>query len=102
VAGENVKVRVERGNIDRQMRRGLRAVNQNGHAARVRQRDDLLDGIDCAERIGNVRDGNKLRFAGRAISRYSSKINSPRSLIGMTLTTAPVCCASNCHGTMFA
>ena len=32
----------------------------------------------------------------------SSRINSPRSLIGATRMTAPVCCARSCQGTIFA
>ena len=87
------------GQLGEDGRRYTATISQN--AARMGQRDDLLHRIDRAERIGNVRDGNELRFRPGRFTN-SSKINSSRSLIGMTRTTAPVCWASNCHGTMFA
>jgi hypothetical protein len=60
-AEKNKEIGVERGDIDWDMRRGLRSVHEHRDAAGVRQRDDFFDGIDRSQRIGNVPDGDNLR-----------------------------------------
>ena len=61
VAGEGVEVGVQVLDIDRHVRRRLGAVDQHRNPARVRACDDLLDGHDGAERVGDVGHGDQAR-----------------------------------------
>ena len=48
VAGEDVEVAVEVGHVDAEVGGGLRAVEEDRHAARARHRGDLTGGVDRA------------------------------------------------------
>jgi hypothetical protein len=41
-----------------------------------------------------------MRVRGVSIRRKASRSSSPASVIGAARTTAPVCPATSCHGTM--
>jgi hypothetical protein len=60
VPGESVEVAIQVAHVDFQMRRGLRAVEQDGDVLTVRQLDDPFNRVDRAERVRNVRDGDHL------------------------------------------
>ena len=69
VAGPGVEVGAERGDVDRQVRHGLRAVDQHERAGGVRALGDLGDRVDRAEHVGDVGDGDELRAGARAARR---------------------------------
>ena len=69
VAGPGVEVGAERGDVDRQVRHGLRAVDQHDRAGGVRAARDLVDRVDRAEHVGDVGDGDELRARARAARR---------------------------------
>ena len=62
-------------------------------------RDDLLDRIDGAQRVGNVGDRDQ-RVRGLSSFSNSSSISSPRSLMGRRAARAPFSSHSICQGTM--
>ena len=82
VARHRVEVAAERRDVDREVRRGLRAVHEDGHVARLREADELLDGIDRAERVRDVR--RRPRSSSRPDRRFSNSSTgtSPESVIG--------------------
>ncbi len=69
VSGRRVEVAVERLDVDRHVVRGLRSVDEHRHAARVRDADDLLDGIDRAERVRHVRRPRRASSARQSALR---------------------------------
>ena len=101
VPGRDVEVAAERLDVDRHVVRRLRSVDQDRDAARVRERDDVLDRIDRAERVGHVRDRRRSWSAARSAARARSTIRAPRSSIGATRSRAPRSSQMICHGTMF-
>ena len=64
VAGETVEVAVEGLHIHRTVRHGLRSVDKDGHIMAVRDADDLLNRVDGAQRVGDVRHGYNLGALG--------------------------------------
>ncbi len=61
VARQRVKVAIEIDDVDRQVRRCLRAVDQDDRSRSVGRRDHLFDRIDRAERVRYMTDGDDLR-----------------------------------------
>src|SRR5208337_5635029 len=49
--GENIEICIDSRHVDRYVRSGLSAINQNGHTSRVRERHDLLDRDNRTERV---------------------------------------------------
>lgn len=60
MARKNQKIRIQCRHIERQMRGGLRRINQHRYPGRVRKGYDLLNRVNGAQRIGNMRDRNQL------------------------------------------
>src|SRR5437867_2081567 len=54
VPAERVEVAVERLDVDREVRHGLRAVDERHGTRAVCERDHLPDGVDGAERVRHV------------------------------------------------
>ena len=63
VAARHEEIDVERAHVDGEMRRGLRAVDQDDRSGRVRARHDVRERRDRAERVGNVRERDELDAA---------------------------------------
>src|SRR5947209_5766308 len=61
VAGDGVEVAVQVLHVNFEVRRSLRAVNEDGHAQLVCARRDLFNRIDRAERVRDVADADQLR-----------------------------------------
>src|SRR5205085_1520249 len=61
VAGDGVEVAVQILHVNLQVRRSLRAVNEDGHAELVCVRSDLFDRVYGAERVRDVADADELR-----------------------------------------
>ena len=68
VTGPGVEVGAERGDVDRQVRDGLRAVDQHERAGGVRELGDLGDRVDRAEHVGDVADREQLRPAREQVA----------------------------------
>ena len=64
VAGEGVEIAIEVLHVDREMHRALRAVDQHGDAAVMRDAHHLLDRHDGAEHVRHMSDGNQSWCAG--------------------------------------
>ena len=81
VAGPGVEVGADRAEVDRDLRHGLRAVDDDdARPASCARRDDLLDRVDRAEHVGDVRDGDDLDVAAaRAGASSSSRSSRPSS-----------------------
>ena len=65
VARPGVEVGIELAQVDRQLRNGLRAVDDDDRAGGVGALDDLGDRVDRAGGVGDVADGDELDGAGR-------------------------------------
>ena len=63
VAGEGVEVDAELGDVERQLRRRLGAVDEHQRAGVVGAGGDLGDRVLGAEHVGDVGDGDELRPA---------------------------------------
>ena len=59
MAGEGVEVGVEVAYVDAQVGCCLSAVDEHWHALGVGVCDHLLDGVDCAEHVGDVTEGGE-------------------------------------------
>ncbi len=62
VAAEGVEVAADRGDIDRQVGHGLGAVHQHQRTRLVGQAGHLDHGVDGAQRVGHVGEGDQLRL----------------------------------------
>ena len=102
VAREHVEIAVERLHVDR---RGAAppARRRSAPPRRARAPAAIIsrDRIDRAERVRHVADGDDPASRSESSAAYASSSISPRSSIGTTRSTAPVCSHSICHGTMF-
>ena len=67
VTGEHGEVDIERAHVERQMRGRLTGIQQDERADSVGGGDQLLDRVDDAEHVGDVRDGDQLRALGDLI-----------------------------------
>jgi hypothetical protein len=67
VRGPRVEVGVDRGEVDRDLRHGLRAVDEHERAGGVRAARDVLDRVDRAEHVGDVGDGDELGPLARLV-----------------------------------
>jgi len=67
VARPRVEVRVDRADVDRELRHGLRSVDDDDRARGVRTADDLVQRVDRAQDVGHVRDRNDLDVAAREL-----------------------------------
>ena len=65
MAGEGVEVATERGNVDLEVRGGLAAVDEYHRARGLGETGHLGGGIDGAEGIGDVREGDELGTGGK-------------------------------------
>ena len=79
---KRIKVAIEILHVDLHVRCRLRAVDQHRHAARVRERDHVLDRIDGAERVRHMHHADESGAFVEQASLYSSIKSSPASLIG--------------------
>src|SRR5262249_42557054 len=61
VAGKSIKIAIESLYIDRQMRNGLRPIDQYNGAALVRHLNQLFHGMDRTNCVGNVSKRHQLR-----------------------------------------
>ena len=97
VAGEAVEVAAERGDVDGDVRRGLRAVDQHRNAGGLRHAAKLCHRVDGAQRVGDVGDGQQARTLaqhplGGGQVEFAGIRNRNRHVVAPT----------SCHGTMLA
>ena len=70
VTGEDVEVAVDVLHVDRQMNRGLAAVDQHRNAAGVRELHHVLDRHDGAERVRHLRDRDQPGAIGQQLLEF--------------------------------
>ena len=103
VPGPGVEVGVDRAEVDRQLRHGLRAVDDDDRAGGVRAADDLVDRVDRPERRwrrARRRRPSRRRRASSASSSSRSQ-HARRRRRRRPRASAPRARASSCHGTKF-
>ena len=88
--------------VDRPVRRVVHGVAPGERAGLVRDRDDLLDGRDRAERVRGPRERDDARALGDAASAAGRGRAGPRRRSRTRWTVMPLSCASSSHGEMFA
>ena len=99
VAGPGVEVDAERGDVDRQVRDGLRAVDDDDRAGGVRAARDLLDRVDGREDVQHVGDGEQLRPVRQHLVERV-EVEPPVVGDADVVERRPALRASICHGTM--
>ena len=99
VSRKRVEVAAERRDVDREVRRALRAVHENRHVARLREAENSSTGLIVPSAFETcetaaIRVRSERRFSN------SSTGTSPESVIGTTTSLAPVRPHASCQGTM--
>ena len=79
MAAERVEVAAEFLDVDRHVRNGLRPVDEDEGAGRVRHLDHLADRIDRAERVADVGERDKLRLEAQ---EHLEDVESEDAVIG--------------------
>ncbi len=67
VAGEDVEVAIVGLHVDLHVRNGLGAVEQNFGAVTVGEFDDVVNGSNGAERVGNLSEGDEARLGSEQL-----------------------------------
>jgi hypothetical protein len=101
VAAERVEVRAELLDVDRHVRHGLGAVDEDERARGVGHLDHLADRVDRPERVRDVGERDELRLSRRRTSKTSRR-RRPSSVIGMNSRSPSFSWTRSCHGTRFA
>ena len=102
VAAEGDEVGAQRRDVDREVRHRLARVDDDERADRVRPLGELGDGVDGAEHVGDVREGEDLGALGEQRRRGRTGRGRRPAPTGTQRRVAPVRRASSCQGTRLA
>ena len=99
VAGEREEIAAERLHIDRHVPGALRAIDEGGHAERARAAAEFGGGIDRAERVRDVGEGEEFHLRREQLVE---RVEIERAVVGdraRSADVAPDRFAASCHGT---